>query len=81
MEYDCEPQVARDAEVVLKTMHDKISVQNVDGDYDVSVVNGGVDLWIQPGLAADLRCKIMHGEVYTDFPFGAAGVGRQRGAA
>jgi hypothetical protein len=30
-------------------------------------INGPIDITFQPGLAADLRFKTMHGEVYTDF--------------
>jgi len=46
-------------------------------------LNGSVDLYFQPGLAADVSVKTMHGEVSSDFPFtmlpAAASVEREGG--
>ena len=41
--------------------------ENPTDDSTFSTVNGTVELWLQPGLSADLRFKTFNGEARTDF--------------
>ena len=40
---------------------------NPTGDSTFQTVNGNLELWLQPGLSADLRFKTFNGEARTDF--------------
>src|SRR5262249_15608243 len=36
-------------------------------DCDFKSVNGSIDIWLRPGLSADLTFKTFNGDAYTDF--------------
>lgn len=57
------------------TVNGKVTIhfaRNPSGPSSFRTINGDVDLYLQPGLSADVDVKTMHGEVYTDYEVAAA---------